>query len=249
MKRITKTFCLAIACMALFTAMHSCKSTSETSNSTKCSDSLATANAATTAVTSATTSDTATGGVGSTGGMTSNAKKEKESGKIMKNSAINKIAKMADETAGRGSLNVTSPAFGNGGVIPVKYTCDGSGVTPPINVNNIPSGTQSLTLIVHDYNATPGEGFTYWIIWNLDTLGSIPENFRNSHEGMNAAKQYGNTPLCAKSGNHKYHFIVYAVDCKLVIGKNTTKQSIEQVMKGHVLSKGELVGVYNKNLE
>ena len=155
----------------------------------------------------------------------------------------------AGEPTGPGTLKVMSPAFANFSVIPVKYTCDGAGVTPPLNVTNIPPGAKSLTLIVHDYNATPEGGFTYWIIWDLDTLGVIPENFRSSHESMNSAKEYGNTPLCAKSGNHKYHFIVYALDCRLVIGKNTTKSSIENVMRGHVLAKGETVGIYNKHLE
>jgi len=152
------------------------------------------------------------------------------------------------EPTGPSILSVSSPAFGSGNVIPIKYTCDGQGATPPINVGNIPPGSRSLAMIVHDYEATPQGSFTYWLIWNLDTT-NIPENFVNNHEGMNAAKQYGYTPVCAKSGNHKYHFIVYALDTKLIMPKTTTKEGLESVMKGHILGKGEVVGVYNKHLE
>ncbi len=154
----------------------------------------------------------------------------------------------AEPTSGT-RLNITSTAFANNGVIPVKYTCDGDGFTPPLNFGTVPPGTKSYALIVHDYNAYPTHGFTYWIIWNLDTTGFIPENFRSSHESMNAAKQYGYTPICSRSGDHKYHFIVYALDARLVLGKNTTKTMIEDVMRNHILGKGELVGIYNKRLE
>jgi len=157
--------------------------------------------------------------------------------------------KMPEEPASANKLTITSTAFANNSVIPVKYTCDGEGVTPPLNFGAVPPGTKSYALIVHDYNAYPTHGFTYWIIWNLDSVGFIPENFRSSHESMNAAKQYGYTPICSKSGDHKYHFIVYALDTRMILGRNTTKGMIESVMKNHILGKGELVGVYNRRLE
>ncbi|MCW3120878.1 MAG: hypothetical protein JWQ38_370 [Flavipsychrobacter sp.] len=240
MKHVTKTFGFVIAACVLTATMYSCKGNSGSSE--KCAtDSVS---ATTTTVTTTTTIDgNGTDMSGSNKNGTNTTAKESD-----KNSNGKKIV-MADETGAAGTLHVTSPAFGNNGVIPIKYTCDGQGVTPPIDVKNIPVGTKSLTLIVHDYNATPGQGFTYWLIWNLDTLGHIPENFRSSHEGMNAAKEYGNTPLCAKSGDHRYHFMVYAMDSKVLIGKNATKASIEKVMSGHVLAKGEMVGIYNKHLE
>ena len=168
--------------------------------------------------------------------------------KVKAGSNANTVRMPEEPTSGT-KLNITSSAFQNNGVIPVKYTCDGQGATPPLNFGTPPAGTKSYALIVHDYNAYPTHGFTYWIIWNLDTTGFIPENFRSSHESMNAAKQYGYTPIFSRSGDHKYHFIVYALDTRMILGKNTTKGMIENTMKNHILGKGELVGVYNKRLE
>ncbi len=169
-----------------------------------------------------------------------------KSGKMSKSATA---SRMPEEPTSGNKLTITSTAFANNGVIPVKYTCDGEGFTPPLNFGTVPPGTKSYALIVHDYNAYPNHGFTYWIIWNLDSVGFIPENFRSSHESMNAAKQYGYTPICSKSGDHKYHFIVYALDTRMILGKNTTKAMIENTMKNHILGKGELIGVYNRKLE
>jgi Raf kinase inhibitor-like YbhB/YbcL family protein len=252
MKHILKNIGFAIASCLFISALYSCNG-NETASGTKCADS--TANTTTTATTTTATNNTtsAGGNVANAAGTGASANAGKENGAResdrMKAGAAGKPTEQSMEPTGPALLSVSSPAFGTGNVIPVKYTCDGQGATPPINVTNIPDGTKSLTLIVHDYEATPEGGFTYWLIWNLDASGNIPENFVNNHEGMNAAKQYGYTPICAKSGNHKYHFIVYALDTRLVMPKTTTKQGLESVMKDHILGKGEVVGVYNKHLE
>jgi phosphatidylethanolamine-binding protein (PEBP) family uncharacterized protein len=41
-----------------------------------------------------------------------------------------------------------SNAFQNNGMIPAKYTCDGEGMSPPLTIENVPSGAKSLALIV-----------------------------------------------------------------------------------------------------
>ncbi len=239
-----------INCAVLF-SMGSC-SNNPTANGAKCADSTAasTTTTVTTTTTTASNTDSMVNGTSDAANMNATAEHStaNENNKTTKGKSRETITLPAEPTSNR-TLAVTSTAFANNGVIPVKYTCDGQGATPPINIGNMPPGTKSYTLIVHDYNAHPDGGFTYWIIWNLDTAGIVPENFTNDHESMNAAKQYGYTPICSKSGNHKYHFIVYALDTKLVMGRNTTKTMMEQVMKGHILAKGELVGIYNKQLE
>ena len=43
---------------------------------------------------------------------------------------------------------VRSPAFLNKGMIPNKYTADGTNVNPPLALRNIPDETQSMVLLV-----------------------------------------------------------------------------------------------------
>ncbi len=51
------------------------------------------------------------------------------------------------------NLVVTSPAFNNNSPIPIKYTCLGQEVSPPLSVKNIPAGAKSLVVIVDDPDA------------------------------------------------------------------------------------------------
>ena len=255
-RKISITAIVILNCL-LIMLLHSCKGNSDTSNYTRCEDSLSMyTKAATVSKDTITIRDTTaiknTSIIRDTITIAKDHKSGNTGNKPGAKSGLpstNPSTGNSTEPTGPGTLKVTSTAFENNGVIPIKYTCDGSGVTPPLNVANIPVGTKSLTLIVYDYHDTPHGGRTFWIIWNINPNGIIPENFHSDHEGMNAAKQYGNTPICSKSGNHKYHFIVYALECNLVVGKNTTKSAIEKVMRGHVLAKGELVGVYNRRLD
>jgi Raf kinase inhibitor-like YbhB/YbcL family protein len=51
---------------------------------------------------------------------------------------------------------------------------------------------------------------------------------------------------CAPTGTHHYHFKVYALDTKLTLTDGSNKAQLEDAMKGHVLSTGELIGLYKK---
>ena len=154
---------------------------------------------------------------------------------------------------GNKSLSVTSTSFKNNGKIPVKYTCNGERITPPLTVGNVPPGAKSLALIIQDPDA-PG-GFTHWIIWDMNIEGKIPEGFMSSHVGLNSLNQVGYSAICAESTTHHYHFMVYALDTKLDVrgsssnrfdtdGPSTNKEKLEKLMKGHILARGELVGLF-----
>ena len=146
------------------------------------------------------------------------------------------------------SLKITSSAFSDNGNIPMKYTCEGEQVSPPLNIAGIPSGTQSLALIIHDPDASMKDGFTHWVVWNIDpSTTSIPEGFDGADQGLNGTQKAGYTGMCPPTGTHHYHFKVYALDTKLDISKQTGKDGLEKAMKGHILAQGELVGLYKKN--
>lgn len=146
----------------------------------------------------------------------------------------------------KAKLTITSTSFSNNGMIPVKYSCEGEEVSPPLNISDIPHDAQSLAVIIHDPDAPLKGGFTHWVVWNLDVKRDISENFKNGEQGMNSSKQYGYMGMCPPSGTHHYHFIVYALDARLNIDKNTDKTGLEKAMQGHILAQGELIGLYKK---
>ena len=50
-------------------------------------------------------------------------------------------------------MQITSSAFRDGDEIPVKYTCEGKDLSPPLAFSDVPEDAKSLVLIVDDPDA------------------------------------------------------------------------------------------------
>jgi Raf kinase inhibitor-like YbhB/YbcL family protein len=61
---------------------------------------------------------------------------------------------------------LSSGAFEDGDYIPVKFTCRGQDISPPLAWSGVPEKTKSLALIIDDPDATHGT-FTHWIVYNI----------------------------------------------------------------------------------
>ncbi|MEX2282690.1 MAG: YbhB/YbcL family Raf kinase inhibitor-like protein [Gemmatimonadota bacterium] len=86
------------------------------------------------------------------------------------------------QRGGRGGVRImtlSSPAFTDGGMIPVKHAQPGHDVSPPLTWSGAPDSAVSFVLIVHDANAATGDGtddFLHWMVWNIPgTATSLPE--------------------------------------------------------------------------
>jgi len=146
-------------------------------------------------------------------------------------------------------LKVSSPAFKNGGEIPKKYSCDGANVSPPLKIENVPSNTKSLALVFDDIDAPRGS-YVHWILWNMApgvneiNENSVPEGVV---QGVNDFKKRHYGGPCPPRRAHKYVFKIYALDTLLNLNSNGTKKDLEKAMEGHILSHGQLTGLYKRN--
>lgn len=141
------------------------------------------------------------------------------------------------------TLNVSSPVFVNNSDIPVKYTCDGENVNPPLSIGKIPANTKSLVIIVDDPDA-PFKTWIHWIVWNIMPVKKISEKNSAGVEGTNDFGQYNYEGPCPPSGTHHYHFKVYALDEVLNLKLGSTVHELEKEMSTHIIAFGELIGVY-----
>jgi Raf kinase inhibitor-like YbhB/YbcL family protein len=153
---------------------------------------------------------------------------------------------LAAFAAGPG-LKISSPAFKHNGNIPLKYSCEGDNVSPPLHIGNIPGGTESLAIIMHDPDADKPGGFTHWVAWNIDPVTEIPAQYTAGMQGRNSGDKTGYTGMCPPTGSHHYHFRVYALDRKLDLPAGVAdKAGLEKAMQGHILAEGLLTGTYYK---
>jgi Raf kinase inhibitor-like YbhB/YbcL family protein len=143
------------------------------------------------------------------------------------------------------SLTVSSPEFPQGSLIPVKYTADGEGVNPPIEIASIPEGTKSLALIMEDPD-TAGGVFTHWVSWDIIGQDSIGENSQPGVQGLNTTGKMGYLAPNPPSGSHRYFFHVYALDSTIDLRPGSNRQALEAAMNGHILVQGTLMGRYSK---
>lgn len=142
-------------------------------------------------------------------------------------------------------LAIKSPSFENQGMIPSQYTCEGDNINPEIDIKNMPANAKTLALIMEDPDAPKGT-FDHWIMWNIPVDGIIKENSAPGVQGKNGAGENKYTGPCPPTGKHRYLFKIYALDQELSLKEGSTKKMLQDAMKGHILSSGELIGLYQK---
>ncbi len=158
----------------------------------------------------------------------------------------------AEEPVGA-TLTVTSTAFVQDGGIPARYSCDGDDISPPISWAGAPEGTQSFVLICDDPDAVIGT-WVHWVMFNIpgDVTG-LPEDVPDDETLSNGALQgesswsrigYGGP--CPPTGKHHYVFTVYALDTMLPLDAGASKTRVLNAAEGHIVAKGELIGIYPK---
>ncbi len=146
-------------------------------------------------------------------------------------------------------MNLTSSAFAYGQSIPVKYSCKGEDVSPPLAWDEPPAGVRSFVLIMDDPDAPMGT-WDHWILFNiLPEARFLPENFRPARPIQVGRNSWGKNAYggpCPPSGTHRYFFRLYALDTTLDLPDGASKNAILTAMRGHILAQAELMGTFRK---
>jgi Raf kinase inhibitor-like YbhB/YbcL family protein len=157
-------------------------------------------------------------------------------------------------------LTLTTTAFPDGGTIPNKFTgADPKPTSPELDWTNVPAGTVSFVLILHDPDTAlmrQTDDVLHWMVFN------IPGTVHQLPEGMDATAQLPDGTIQAKSlrgtpgfmgpaappagPDHHYTFELFALDTKLDLGVDATRQQVVNAMQGHILGKGVLVGRFHR---
>ena len=144
-------------------------------------------------------------------------------------------------------LSLISPAFSDKGPIPEQYTCRGQNISPPLAIPNMPAGTKSLALIMHDPDAVNTD-WVHWLVWNISpstteiTENSVPEG---TIQGTTSFGKPGYGGPCPPkgTGTHGYMFELYALDITLDLPSSATRQQLQQTIDGHIVAQTTLTGL------
>ncbi len=149
-------------------------------------------------------------------------------------------------------MKILSPAFADGDYIPQKYTCDGEGISPPLEFREVPEEAVSLVLWMEDPDV-PREiradgKWQHWLVWNLDSrLEGVDEGEEPAGvHGLTTSGTLDYVPPCPPDREHRYFFRLYALDTSLDLPEGSTIDQLLQAMDGHIIAQAEMFGRYDR---
>jgi len=164
-------------------------------------------------------------------------------------------------------MTLTVQGFQDGGQIPVKFSqaaegaAPGEGTSPAMTWGNVPPGTQSFVLHMHDLDVARNkttDDQAHWVVWNIPpTATGLPEGVPKGSQRPDGSYQVSATgpvyrgPGAAATGPlHHYMFEIYALDTKLDVQPTTdafeTRANVMKAMQGHVLGKAVYGGLFKR---
>lgn len=165
-------------------------------------------------------------------------------------------------------LWVTSPAFPDGGEVPMKHSGRGDNKTPAFefhwnlgtNPGSAPDTLKTYAVILHDVENSSNKTTVdtlHWTAFNIPgtatglaeglASGDLPDGTRNG-PGIQAMR--GQAPGYFGPGAgpgpiHHYVFEFYALDTKLDLPATATRDELMKAMDGHIIGKAAYFGRFH----
>ena len=106
---------------------------------------------------------------------------------------------------------LSSPALANGHPMPVRFTCSGGDVSPPLRWTAAPQGTTGFSLRLIDLDTHPP--FRHWTLTSIPaTVRSLATGTAVGHDAPNSYGRAGYGGPCPPPGQkHRYLFVLDAL--------------------------------------
>lgn len=147
-----------------------------------------------------------------------------------------------------GDFQLASAVFQDNEAMPVKYTCEGGDVNPPLTLRNVPAKAKSLVLTVSDPDAPEGT-WAHWVLYNIPpNTTEIIENTNPGTEGLSDFGKYAYGGPCPSDLRlHHYIFHAYALNTILSINEGPSMTEVERAIRGHIIAQARLTATYQKS--
>jgi Raf kinase inhibitor-like YbhB/YbcL family protein len=155
-------------------------------------------------------------------------------------------------------LDLTSRAFVFNGRLPVRFTADGEGVSPPLNWEGVPHEAESLALIVEDADSPTPHPLVHAIVVGLPAgIASLEEAALNSPHPVGAGVEIGRNSFFQQAwlppdpprahGEHRYVFQIYALRAGAPFSEVPGRREFIAAILERALAVGCLIGTYERS--
>lgn len=165
------------------------------------------------------------------------------------------------------AMTMTIPTFPDGGLFPTRFSqaaegvAVGEGTSPAINWANVPAGTQSFVLNMHDMDVVrnkTSDDQAHWVVWNIPATATglregVPKGAQlpdGSYQISATGPMYRGPGAGANGPYHHYMFELYALDAKIDVQPGTdafeTRANVMKAIQGHILGKAVYGGLFRR---
>jgi Raf kinase inhibitor-like YbhB/YbcL family protein len=155
------------------------------------------------------------------------------------------------------NIKIRSSAFGAETPIPIKYTADGSGLSPPLEWSSAPEDARSIVIIVEDADSPTPQPLVHAIIVNLEAEDThIPEGALNSPDHQGVGLQAGRNSYLMQAwlppdpppghGTHRYVFQVFALRSGADFSATPGRHEVIEAIASRAVAGGYLIGTYER---
>ncbi len=143
---------------------------------------------------------------------------------------------------------VSSSAIGSDRKLPVEFTCDGAGISPPVAWGGAPKETKFFAVSL--WHTAPDREKSYWVVYNIPAnVSSLKKNSTSVGKlGYNDKKRAAYDPMCSKgSGVKEYHVTVFALSSEVKLApEQATRANLLAAIKDITLAEGTLTYQYER---
>jgi Raf kinase inhibitor-like YbhB/YbcL family protein len=164
--------------------------------------------------------------------------------------------------ASAAGMFVSSSSFVDGGVIPSLHAgdagdagdCGGKGVSPQVAWSNLPAGTKSVAVLIHDPDGAKGLGVSHWVAYNIAAdRGQLKQGEGQDGAGATVGKNVAGATayrgMCPAVGDAPHHYVLTVIASDLdaaALPPMLTRDELFAALKGHALGGQSIVGRYSR---
>jgi Raf kinase inhibitor-like YbhB/YbcL family protein len=132
------------------------------------------------------------------------------------------------------------------------FGCKGENISPALQWENAPTGTQAFAVTMYDKDAPTGSGFWHWLIFNIPAdatglksdAGNLSKNLAPAGS-IQSTSDYGvpgyGGPCPPPGLIHEYLITVYALKTKLTLDQHATPAIVGFYLNANVIQKASIV--------